>query len=86
MMNLGNAAGMSSSQLKSSKEIESVIDMASRGTKVVALGRLVHEVLEKHKVPHLYMPHPSGLCRFWNDKELAAKKIEEFRSFVRGET
>jgi hypothetical protein len=28
------------------------------------------------------MPHPSGCCRFWNDKEAGIIKIQELREYI----
>jgi hypothetical protein len=33
-------------------------------------------------IDHFEIPHPSGLCRFWNDKTVSEAKIKEMLEWV----
>lgn len=55
------------------------------GCKIVACGNQVRDVLNKVKVEHFPMPHPSGSNRFWNNKEAGATKIKEMREWINKE-
>ena len=46
-------------------------------TKIVALGKTASDGLSLAGVGHFALPHPSGLCRFWNDPVAAEVKIRE---------
>jgi uracil-DNA glycosylase len=49
--------------------------------KVIALGNIASNVLDKMKIKHLKVPHPSGLNRLWNDrmtKYEVAMMIEDY--------
>lgn len=50
--------------------------------KIVALGTTASKALTMVGVEHFAMPHPSGLCRFWNDKVQAEQKIRELIKYV----
>lgn len=52
------------------------------GYKIVACGSIVHEVLRDYGYEHFYMPHPSGLNRFWNDKKAGEAKIQEMLEWI----
>lgn len=45
--------------------------------KIISCGDLADKALKAAKIVHFAMPHPSGLCRFWNDKEASEAKIKE---------
>lgn len=49
---------------------------------IVALGQTASWALTQAEVPHLAMPHPSGMNRQLNDPEFVAGKIEELRKFI----
>ncbi len=50
--------------------------------RIVALGKTAHSALTLLRLPHLEMPHPSGLNRQLNDKEFAERKIKELVAFA----
>lgn len=52
------------------------------GWKIVACGTVVQDTLRKNSIPHFAIPHPSGLNRFWNDKQAGAAKIAELRTWI----
>jgi hypothetical protein len=52
------------------------------GYKIVACGKIASRGLEMAGVEHFEMPHPSGLCRFWNDKEAGEAKINAMKRWV----
>ena len=52
------------------------------GYKVVACGKIAAKGLTLAKIEHFEMPHPSGLCRFWNDKEAGKAKIKEMKDWI----
>ncbi len=45
--------------------------------KIVALGKTASDGLRLAGIEHFALPHPSGLCRFWNDPAAAEVKIRE---------
>ena len=53
--------------------------------RIVSLGRQSSVALTMAGVSHFQMPHPSGACRFWNDKEAGRSKIDSLRAYIRGE-
>jgi hypothetical protein len=46
-------------------------------TKIIALGRTSSDGLRLAGIDHFHLPHPSGLCRFWNDPVSAEVKIRD---------
>lgn len=50
--------------------------------KIVACGKTASKGLTMASIEHFEMPHPSGLCRFWNDKEAADAKIQEMKDWI----
>ena len=52
------------------------------GYNVVACGKVAAKGLTMAGVEHFEMPHPSGLCRFWNDKEAGEAKVKEMKQWV----
>lgn len=55
----------------------------SVGFKIVACGKVAAMGLTMADIPHFEMPHPSGLCRFWNDKEAGEQKVKEMLEWIR---
>ena len=49
---------------------------------IIALGNLPSTYLFKKRIPHLKVPHPSGLNRIWNDKSVEPQVIEKIRGFT----
>lgn len=49
---------------------------------LIALGNLPSTYLKKNHIPHLKVPHPSGLNRIWNDKSVEPDVIERIRGFT----
>lgn len=39
-------------------------------SKIIALGKTASYGLDLAGIEHFALPHPSGLCRFWNDRLL----------------
>lgn len=52
------------------------------GYKIVACGKIAAKGLTMAGIEHFEMPHPSGLCRFWNDKEAGEAKIKEMKDWI----
>ena len=52
--------------------------------KIVACGKYVQDIMKEFGVTHFKVPHPSGCCRFWNDKEAGKAKIEEMIRWING--
>lgn len=61
------------------KNINAYKDM---GWSIVACGKIASRGLTMAGIEHFEMPHPSGLCRFWNDKEAGKAKIEEMKKWA----
>lgn len=53
------------------------------GYKLVACGKTAAKGLTLAGVSFFEMPHPSGLCRFWNDKEAGDKIIKEMVEWLK---
>lgn len=49
---------------------------------LVTVGDTAREVLNMYQCKRHHMPHPSGLSRFWNDKEKAKKAVSELRELI----
>lgn len=70
---------------KSDIKVDKIREMiADRYTdfKIVACGKTATMGLSMVGVDFFEMPHPSGLCRFWNDKEAGEAKIKEMRRWL----
>lgn len=52
-------------------------------THIIALGKTAHTALTLLQLPHLEMPHPSGLNRKLNDKEYKEQKIKELVDYCK---
>lgn len=52
------------------------------GYPIVACGKIASMGLTMAEIDHFEMPHPSGLCRFWNDKEAGEAKIKEMKEWA----
>ncbi len=69
------------------KEIEEGIKQllislqVKRATHVVALGKTAAGALAKYGIPHLEMPHPSGLNRKLNDPKYVEYCLDRLRSY-----
>ena len=51
---------------------------------IVAVGKTAHKALTKYEVPHLEIPHPSGLNRKLNDPKYVESQIDKLRSYYNG--
>ena len=74
--------------IKDKVKIEDVDLLRLRGAadgyvKVVALGKFASLCLDKARVNHLEMPHPSPLNRLLNDKQYEANKIKQCKNYIR---
>jgi len=49
---------------------------------IVALGREASTILTQHTIPHLHIPHPSGLNRKLNDVKRVNKFLQECKEYV----
>lgn len=63
--------------------IPSLKQRLSSYNKIIAVGKTAAKALEIAGIDHFPVPHPSGLNRFWNDKDQAAAMIESIREYVR---
>jgi uracil-DNA glycosylase len=57
-------------QLKNSAEVQ-------EPDRIIALGKTAEKALTLLHIPHMAMPHPSGLNRKLNDKTYVEQKIKE---------
>ena len=62
--------------------IENMNEWTKLGYKVVACGKIAAKGLTIAGIDHFEMPHPSGLCRFWNDKEAGEAKVKEMKKWA----
>ena len=73
----------------SKSEIKSQLDnikskfIEDPNIKIITFGSAASYGLELAGIEHFAMPHPSGLCRFWNDKVIAEAKIKEMLAWVK---
>lgn len=76
-----NNKQLSKTQIKENLwDIQSKMDAYTvAGYRIVACGKIAAMGLTMAEVKHFEMPHPSGLCRFWNDVEAGETKVEEMR-------
>jgi hypothetical protein len=51
-------------------------------TKIITLGKTASYGLELAGIEHFALPHPSGLCRFWNDRVASEAKIKEMLEWI----
>jgi uracil-DNA glycosylase len=51
--------------------------------KVVALGKTAHKALSLAGIPHLEMPHPSGMNRKLNDPNYVKECIDKLREYAK---
>ena len=51
-------------------------------TKIIAFGKTASYGLTMVDIEHFAMPHPSGLCRFWNNEEASRNKISEMFKWI----
>lgn len=49
---------------------------------LVTVGDTARDCLSMYQCKRHHMPHPSGLSRFWNNKEESARAIEELRQII----
>lgn len=49
---------------------------------VIGLGNFAQDFLDIICKEHFKMPHPSGLCRFWNDEREASRKLTEMIRYI----
>ena len=49
---------------------------------IVALGNVASEALSKENVPHIKIPHPSGLNRVLNDKKMVDKFLKHCKDYI----
>lgn len=49
---------------------------------VIALGRSAAEWLGRQGIPHLAVPHPSGLNRAWNDPAREPHTIQQIKEYL----
>jgi hypothetical protein len=67
---------------KSELNAAEIAGFAREGYLIVGCGNFVQEVLTKNKIEHFPIPHPSGLCRFWNDKVAGEAKVKEMLLWI----
>ncbi len=48
----------------------------------IACGKIAAMGLNMAGANYFEMPHPSGLCRFWNDKEAGEAKVTEMKEWL----
>jgi len=53
-----------------------------RDFKIIAFGKTASYGLNLARIEHFALPHPSGLCRFWNDKSASEAKIMEMFEWI----
>jgi hypothetical protein len=68
------------------ESIRRLKEYREKGYKIVACGSFVSKLLTESNISHFSIPHPSGLCRFWNDKEAGEAKIKEMHNWIQNGT
>ena len=53
-----------------------------RDSKIITLGKTASYGLDLAGIGHFALPHPSGLCRFWNDRVASEAKIQEMFRWI----
>lgn len=79
---------LSNSQIKNNLDhiVAKMVPYNELGYKIVACGEIASRGLTMAKIDHFKMPHPSGLCRFWNDREASEAKIREMKEWIQNES
>ena len=62
--------------------VDEIQDQIEEDDQIVALGREASRALTKHNLPHLKIPHPSGLNRTLNDTLFVNKFLKECKAYV----
>lgn len=63
-------------------ELPSLYTVMEVGDPVIALGESAGKYLDKLKIHHFKMPHPSGLNRKLNDKKWLKKQLNKCREYI----
>lgn len=50
--------------------------------KIIALGNMASTWLNRNNIPHLKVPHPSGLNRIWNDPLAESRTISQIKKYL----
>jgi hypothetical protein len=51
-------------------------------SKIISFGKSASDGLTLAGIRHFAMPHPSGLCRFWNNRNDSIIKIDEMFEWI----
>lgn len=51
-------------------------------SKIISFGNAASCGLDLAGIKHFALPHPSGLCRFWNDRAASEAKIQEMFAWI----
>jgi hypothetical protein len=73
---------LSQSIIKSELENIKLKFQSFSDTKIIAFGKVASGGLTTAGIEHFAMPHPSGLCRLWNDKEASRNKVLEMFEWI----
>lgn len=68
--------------LEREKDLRSLQRASVHAAGVVGMGEVARRTLERIELPHLSMPHPSGLNLKLNDKGFEAAEVEKLRLYV----
>ena len=68
--------------LQTLKDKLQVFELHKIDIKVVALGKTAEKALTLLRIPHIAMPHPSGLNRKLNDKAYVQEKIDALIKYI----
>jgi uracil-DNA glycosylase len=82
---IDNNKAISKSEIKQNlHQIKEKLEL-KLNSKIIALGKTASYGLTLAEVHHFALPHPSGLCRFWNDPAAAEVKIREMFIWISGD-
>jgi len=62
--------------------VDEIQDRIEEDDQIIALGVAASELLLEHNIPHLKIPHPSGLNRSLNDARFVNKFLKECKTYV----
>jgi hypothetical protein len=73
---------LSKSLIKSELENIKLKFQSYSDSKIISFGNTASYGLDLAGIKHFALPHPSGLCRFWNDRAASEAKIQEMFAWI----
>ena len=62
--------------------VNDIQEKITENDQIIALGKESSKILTQHNIPHLEIPHPSGLNRKLNDVKKVDRFLKECKEYV----